>query len=87
MNWRDTTIHFGKNAGIHLGALPKSNLEWWVINWFPNDDFCKLQRNHSSMKDRDAGARLGCKDCILRLALDRADDEIFGFRTKETATK
>ncbi len=81
MIWRNTQIHFGKNAGTRLGDLPKSSLEWWVINWFPNDAFCKHQPNHSSTKDREAGARLGCKDCILRLALDQADEEIFKYRT------
>ena len=87
MNWRDTTIHIGKKAGTKLGALPKSSLEWWVINWFPNDDFCKAGPHHGGQKDRERGARQGCKDCILRLALSKADDELFQFRTRETATK
>lgn len=81
MNWRTTTIHFGKKAGTKLNSMSKSQLEWWVLNWFPKDAFCKHQPNNSSKKDREAGARLGCKDCILRLALDQADEEIFKYRT------
>ena len=82
MNWRDTPIHFGKKAGTKLGSLPKPSLEWWVLNWFPNDDFCKLRPNHGSRAERERGAQMGCNDCILRRALDQADDELFQYRTE-----
>ena len=79
--WRSTPIHFGKYKGRPLGSLARKALEWWVLNWFPNDDFCKVKPNNGSRAERERGAQMGCKDCILRRALDQVDDEMFQYRT------
>lgn len=34
-DWRDITVHFGKNKGCRLGDLKEGSLKWLYENWVP----------------------------------------------------
>lgn len=33
--WRNVSLHFGKNKGQTLGQLPANSLDWYADKWFP----------------------------------------------------
>lgn len=35
--WEEVVIHFGKDQGRKLGDLPGPKLEWWCLQWNPNE--------------------------------------------------
>jgi hypothetical protein len=59
-DWRKAVIHFGKQKGAVLGAIPEDSLQWWMFEWQP--------RPYQGRIDDDAKN--------LRAALDRAKEEL-----------
>ena len=35
--WEDVVIHFGKDKDRRLGDMPAVKLEWWCLQWNPNE--------------------------------------------------
>lgn len=62
-DWREVTIHFGKQSGKQLGELEEKSLQWWCESWVPNP----WPANSRSYK---------ANDLFLRKALDNAATEM-----------
>jgi hypothetical protein len=62
-NWREHTMHFGKNAGIPLGKLAAKALAWYIQEYQP--------KPYNGRPPRES-------DLALRAALDAAAKETGG---------
>lgn len=69
--WQDQVIHFGKNAGKHLGILEPNQLKWYCEHFHPEPTFMGSDGQPHNKKPESMA-----KDNALRAALDAAMAEL-----------